>query len=1314
MNKKVLKNVIKVLMTFIVLVNLSGILVAQTFNLNTEELNSKFLQEKRIIQKELGASNIDFRAFMNFYQQHADSEEYAFINMVGTSKITQKNIDKYLDKYKAEYINLYKNLEKIKKEFPSTYTEYSSFKKSHGPDTVCNPACNNVDLSNGTLSGWYAYYGINSSDTLTRGTQYGPPQFYITGINGGACGSVTQAAGPDPGTGNDYQIKLMTGASTDALIPSIPVVSPYGGNYSVRLGDTTFPNRGVAIFSQRFNVTPTNKVLTYQYAVVLDNPNSGPGNPPHTYYQQPIFNVTMLDQNGDTIKGCGNYNVASGGAAANGFQTLMWTNPYNNNLVDSVEYKNWSFVYVPLEKYVGQCITIQFTCADCSLGGHFGYAYVEAQCGALGLITTSPAFCGQSTITLTGPIGGSHYFWTGPTKGIVSPSDTTRIIKVDSSGVYRLVITPFTGSGCNDTLYDTVPVIPGPQPVPLFKADTVCSGTPTTFTNLSTPGPGSGATFKWDFTSAGVINDSASTLHTSWIYPAGGTYSVTLYEVNKGCGADTTIVIKVDSAVRTSFYPANTCLGDSVNFINTTKGGVSYKWEFGDGTTSSKVSPSHLYTGGPGPYFVTLIGTSACGSVDSTKDTITLTTKPTITITNNGSDTICQGSSVTLRATSSVFFGVTYTWQPGSIVGRRITVTPSVTTTYTVYGSGTCGGDTTIVITVLPTPTVSIVIKPDTICLGQTDTIIGKSTSSLVWSTGQTTDTIVVSPSRDTTYILTSANGKCVAKDTAHVNVLSANNIVVKAVPSDTICLGDSTQLQASGGTSFLWSTTATTSSIYVKPDTITTYTVTITSKCFAPQIRTITVYAYPTPVATISVMADTICSGTVDTLKALGGINGVTKYTWSNGATTSTIVVGAPLGNSNFRVTESNGRCINRSARVTINIQNGTRPSIGIHRDSICAGSTDTLFATGVGGFTWSTGATTSSIVVTPSSTTTYSVTVGKTFCHGDTTMSTVLFVTPIPVPVITASPDSVCAGTPDVLSVGGTPATGTKFTWSPGGSTSTSITVVPKGDSLFTLTETTNGCSNSVSKLVKVISVPIISFSGNTVVCANEDVTLTASPGGTSYTWLNEGNATGTTLTFKPAGTGYGYVAVTTTSGCPDTARYFITVNNVKNVIACCNDTVSYGSSVKITASGVSSYSWNPEGTVTCSTCPITTATPTANTVYTVTGTDSNGCKSTATITIIIECHDYQVPNVFTPNNDGFNDLLVIHAEHEPAYSIEIFDRWGAKVFKSTNPTDYWNGKINNSGADAADGVYYYIIKSSCASEDYNKHGFVQLIRN
>ena len=82
MNKKVLKNVTKLVMTLIVLANISGVLIAQTYNANVEELNSKFLQEKRVIQKELGASNSDFRAFMNFYQQHADSGEYAFINIL--------------------------------------------------------------------------------------------------------------------------------------------------------------------------------------------------------------------------------------------------------------------------------------------------------------------------------------------------------------------------------------------------------------------------------------------------------------------------------------------------------------------------------------------------------------------------------------------------------------------------------------------------------------------------------------------------------------------------------------------------------------------------------------------------------------------------------------------------------------------------------------------------------------------------------------------------------------------------------------------------------------------------------------------------------------------------------------------------------------------------------------------------------------------------------------------------------------------------------------------------------------------------------
>ncbi|HWY97484.1 MAG TPA: gliding motility-associated C-terminal domain-containing protein, partial [Bacteroidia bacterium] len=147
-------------------------------------------------------------------------------------------------------------------------------------------------------------------------------------------------------------------------------------------------------------------------------------------------------------------------------------------------------------------------------------------------------------------------------------------------------------------------------------------------------------------------------------------------------------------------------------------------------------------------------------------------------------------------------------------------------------------------------------------------------------------------------------------------------------------------------------------------------------------------------------------------------------------------------------------------------------------------------------------------------------------------------------------------------------------------------------------------------------------------------------------------------------------------------------------------------------------SGYVWTPSGTVDCYTCPSTTVTPTVNTTYTVIGTDSNGCRSYATVSIDIRCQDFIVPNVFTPNlvpgptTPHDNVFYINGAIGEPKYEIEIYDRWGVLMYQSSNPSQSWDGK-NKGGQLVADGVYYYIIRSSCGANNYDKHGFVQVIK-
>ena len=503
-------------------------------------------------QVTVAINNQELGTFNRFSEQAIDSLRADFMNKIGNGKVTLANAQNYENVLVKGLTAIYGKFKTVEQMYPSSVDEFRNY---HAPmsSQVCDSGCDNINFATGDLTGWYAYYGINKSTS----------SFNITNITGGLAGSVKYAAndpetdiyynstvGPNPSP--DYQVKITSGSLHDAMIPSLPEVSPFGGSYSVMLGDSTQVNYGVAILSQTFKVSSSNANFTYQYAVVLANPN-------HPYYEQPFFKVAVLNQSGDTIPYCGDYNVVSGNNIP-GFQNVFYTATYPNGSIDTfhVYYKNWTIVNVPLTKYIGQCVTIIFEVADCAAGGHFGYAYIDASCAPLSILSSSPNFCGQDSITLTGPAGEGEYKWTGPTSGIRG-SDTLRIANVDSSGCYTCVVTPYTGATCNDTLTICLGKKAGPPPHPKFSADTGCAGLATSF--LNTSNPLGGADFYWDFYNNGNFEDS--TVNATWNYNLPGIYQVKLQEIYNGCGMDTVIKVVVDSVTNSAFKADTVCVNSS-------------------------------------------------------------------------------------------------------------------------------------------------------------------------------------------------------------------------------------------------------------------------------------------------------------------------------------------------------------------------------------------------------------------------------------------------------------------------------------------------------------------------------------------------------------------------------------------------------------------------------------------------------------------------------------------------------------------------------------------------------------------------------
>ena len=96
-----------------------------------------------------------------------------------------------------------------------------------------------------------------------------------------------------------------------------------------------------------------------------------------------------------------------------------------------------------------------------------------------------------------------------------------------------------------------------------------------------------------------------------------------------------------------------------------------------------------------------------------------------------------------------------------------------------------------------------------------------------------------------------------------------------------------------------------------------------------------------------------------------------------------------------------------------------------------------------------------------------------------------------------------------------------------------------------------------------------------------------------------------------------------------------------------------------------------------------------------------------------VVIVVEGIQIPNVFTPNGDGQNDVFNIRASGMTQFHLQVFNRWGALLFESDNPSVKWDGKTL-SGEQADDGTYFYVLNAKSDSKDYSSHGYVTLLRH
>ena len=416
----------------------------------------------------------------------------------------------------------------------------------------------------------------------------------------------------------------------------------------------------------------------------------------------------------------------------------------------------------------------------------------------------------------------------------------------------------------------------------------------------------------------------------------------------------------------------STCLGKTATLTAT--GALTYTWS-NNVTNGVAFTPSvtNIYT---------VSGQNGCGT---TTAVTTISVAPIAVTLISNPTVVCAGSTSTL---SSAAAANSYTWFPVSSNSPSLIVSPLVNTIYTVIASdGTCSGTSTVAVNALPVPTIVASPSISTVCSGVPVNLTASGGISYTWTPGNLTGaSITVSPNAPTGYQVVGSNSLGCTSQANAVIITNASPTLNATADKNLICSGDPVILSSSGASSYLWNNGATTASINVAPSVSTIYSVTgIANGCSTTETVSISVF-----IPTLSITGNTsICTGETSTLVA----SSANTYLWANGFTSAAIQVN-PLVNTIYALTAlSNSSGINCPSSASIQVTVKSNPTITAtaSRTNMCKGENNTLNASGASTYSWNTGASTASFVITPSlvTTVTYSVLgIGSNACTGTTSI--------------------------------------------------------------------------------------------------------------------------------------------------------------------------------------------------------------------------------------------------------------------------------------------------------------------------------------
>lgn len=895
----------------------------------------------------------------------------------------------------------------------------------------------------------------------------------------------------------------------------------------------------------------------------------------------------------------------------------------------------------------------------------------------------------------------------------------------------------FTADGCN--MYPLSVTFTIPPPSVNNTPITLCMGQLTP--SIAVP---TGVT--WSNSNPAIGLASSGTGSIAPFIAMGPATGVITY--SNGCGVQNTTITTVPGLTLTPNNNSPFCAGNTLNL--TTNAASSYTWIGPNSFTSNLQNPTITNASSLATGAYTVIGMSASGCTASAVTNVTVNALPVPIPTNTGP--YCIGTTMQLNGGAYS----TYTWTGPSSFSSNLqnptqaniqTINAGVYTVSVINANG-CGGTGTTNVVVNPLPVISV--THPTNCINSTINLTSSGGSIYSWSGPNSFASNVQNPTIPSaqlnmtgiyTVTVTDVNN-CVNTETVSVTVFSIPNPTITS--NSPVCVGNTLNLFSSGGVNYFWNgpgyTGPTVNPVIpnVTLGAAGVYTLIAgIGTCTASSTHTVIINPLPTPNI---VTNSPVCINFPINFTGSGGVS----YSWSGPGLSSALqnpnIVNASMSNNGnyvLTVTDANGCVDSTNQNVVVNPQ----PIVAAAGNTVCENLNTSLSSSGGISYSWTGPAGFTSTSQNPAINTAqlnyagqYQVVVTDVNTCSDTALAT-LIVNPTPVPqIVTNSP--ICID--HVLSLAGTG--GVSYSWSgPNGffSSAQSPTIMANttgytGNYPLTVTDI-NGCIASTLSPVIVHPIPDVAITstknfGCPPFCSN--FTFNSTHPIQSYNWSLGNSATGTTSIAEGCYNSTGIytvnVQVTSIYGCINSTTHTLEVYPVpvadfnhapiKPIINVDGEVTFTDASYNATIATWNWYFMNTAQYTSVQQNPTFVYNEPGNYVVALVVKSDKGCMDTVLRPIVVgEDFGIYVPNAFTPNGDGLNDIFQPKGFGVIEYELNIFDRWGEKVFSTKKFEEGWNGTFQGRGdTGCEESSYVWLIRcTSVFKKAHELKGHVTLIR-